>query len=217
MQNIHNSLTFGQQDENHAQKRAFCLHCQKDACADNIQRMKNHLLKCEVYLTGQRAEPIFQLQEDDSAAPDAPMTAVPETPHVDPRPLPPPAAAAAAVGRGPDIHQEPDHHGTPNMQSATMAHNDSIAGTPASTSAAARDSAREKAINNVRMAMARSTSRLTDLENVLKTQLQDGMQNAATHVKAAIRDERDRLFKLAQTLVAQETKMRESQSVLSGL
>lgn len=105
------------------------------------------------------------------------------------------------------------------MQTATTAHNNnnSIVATRTSTSAAARDSAREKTINNVRMAMARSTSRLTDLENVLKTQLQDGMHNAATHVKAAIRDERDRLFKLAQTLVAQETKMRESQNVLNGL
>lgn len=108
------------------------------------------------------------------------------------------------------------------MQTATTAHNINnnntiTGGTSAAAPAPVRDSAREKAVNNVRMAMARSTSRLTDLENVHKTQLQDGMQNAATHVRAAIRDEKDRLFKLAQTLVAQETKMRETQDPLGGM
>lgn len=104
------------------------------------------------------------------------------------------------------------------MQPANAAHHNNMMGAPSSTSReAAREKAVSNALNNVRMAMARSTSRLTDLENVLKTQLQDGMHNAATHVRAAIRDERDRLFKLAQTLVAQETKIREAQNILSGI
>lgn len=177
------------QDEDHTQKRAFCLHCQKDACADNIQRMKNHLLKCDIYLNAQGSrsnQPVFQPLVDASVVPDAPTIAIADT----------------SVGPGPDTQTGPPP--TPEANRV---------GTP---TPAAKAKAMSASLNNVRLAMARSTSRLTDLENVLKTQLRDGMHNAATHVKAAIRDERDRLFKLAQTLVAQETKMRESQNALSG-
>lgn len=67
----------------------------------------------------------------------------------------------------------------------------------------------QNGLEKVRQAMGRSTRRLESLEAVLKTQVQDGMQNAATHVRAAIRDERDRLFKLSQTLVKQEVRFRE--------
>lgn len=74
--------------------------------------------------------------------------------------------------------------------------------------------ASQDSLNKVRTAMARSTKRLESLEAVLKTQIQDGMHNAATHVRAAIRDERDRLFKLSQTLVKQETKIRDAQTAM---
>lgn len=169
--------------------------------------MKNHLLKCQVYLNGQSPERVFQLQVDGSVAPDASMPAIAEPP-----PVPPPAGPD--VQTAPPPNPEADLGGAPSTQPNTAAHPGGILGTPVS---AAREKAMANALNSVRMAMARSTSRLTDLENVLKTQLQDGMHNAATHVRAAIRDERDRLFKLSQTLVAQETKMRESQNILRGV
>lgn len=86
-------------------------------------------------------------------------------------------------------------------------------GGPAPTSAAALKVA-QASLDKVRQAIGRSSRRLESLEAVLKTQVQDGMPNAATHVRAAIRDERDRLFKLSQTLVKQEVKLRETQSGL---
>lgn len=67
-------------------------------------------------------------------------------------------------------------------------------------------------LDKVRLAMGRSTRRLESLEAVLKTQIQDGMHSASIHVRAAIREEKDRLFKLSQTLVKQELKLREAQS-----
>lgn len=89
--------------------------------------------------------------------------------------------------------------------------NDPVMNTPV---AAAKSTA--KNLNNnldkVRQAMGRSTKRMESLEAVLKTQIQDGMQNAATHIRAAIREERDRLFKLSQSLVKQEMRMRETQT-----
>lgn len=68
-------------------------------------------------------------------------------------------------------------------------------------------------LEKVRHAMGRSTKRMEGLEAVLKTQIADGMSNAATHVRAAIRDERDRLFKLSQTLVKQEMQLRDNQTM----
>lgn len=67
-------------------------------------------------------------------------------------------------------------------------------------------------VEKIRRAMGRSTRRMESLEAVLKTQIADGMSNAATHVRAAIRDERDRLFKLSQSLVRQEVQVRDTQS-----
>lgn len=84
---------------------------------------------------------------------------------------------------------------------------------PASTVAA---KAAHTNLDKVRQAIGRSTRRLESLEAVLKTQVQDGMHNAATHVRAAIRDERDRLFKMSQTLVKQELKIRESQNAMGA-
>lgn len=82
---------------------------------------------------------------------------------------------------------------------------------PAPPSAAAARVA-QNSLDRVRQAIGRSSRRLENLETVLKTQVQDGMHNAATHVRAAIRDERDRLFKLSQTLVKQELRLREAQN-----
>lgn len=84
--------------------------------------------------------------------------------------------------------------------------------TPAAMAAATKLA--QNQLEKVRQGMGRSTRRLEGLEAVLKTQVQDGMHNAATHVRAAMRDERDRLFKLSQQLVKQEMKLREAQNII---
>ncbi|ROW01067.1 hypothetical protein VSDG_02782 [Cytospora chrysosperma] len=187
-------------DEAHAQKRAFCLHCNKDACADNIQRMKNHLLKCEAYLNSNGGEPSFAFDLDGPIAPDTPMSGIPG----------PPAVPGSANGGEGSSQQDPSVAGTPGMGPPTA---NMGPGTPV-TPSAAMVKASQDSLNKVRTAMARSTKRLESLESVLKTQIQDGMHNAATHVRAAIRDERDRLFKLSQTLVKQEMKVRDAQAAI---
>lgn len=64
-------------------------------------------------------------------------------------------------------------------------------------------------LKEARRAMVRSTKRMESLQAVLNTKIEDGMHNAAAHVRAAVRDERDRLFKLSQTLVNQELELHE--------
>ncbi|KAJ0118717.1 ino80 chromatin remodeling complex [Diaporthe amygdali] len=195
------------EDEAHAQKRAFCLHCNKDACADNIQRMKNHLTKCEAYLNSSGSEPSFAFDLDGPIAPDTPMAGM-----TGPSAIPEPANGGDTAAHDPSLTANPSM--APPPSSGTSA----VIGTPSTASSTAPSAAMMKAsqdsLNKVRTAMARSTKRLESLEAVLKTQIQDGMHNAATHVRAAIRDERDRLFKLSQTLVKQEMKIRDAQTAM---
>ncbi|POS70982.1 hypothetical protein DHEL01_v210625 [Diaporthe helianthi] len=204
------------EDEAHAQKRAFCLHCSKDACADNIQRMKNHLTKCEAYLNSSGGEPSFAFDLDGPIAPDMPMAGMPG-----PSAIPDPAKGGDTAAHDPTLTATPGMAPPPSSVGGLSASSAAVMGahsTAASSSAVAPSAAMMKAsqdsLNKVRTAMARSTKRLENLEAVLKTQIQDGMHNAATHVRAAIRDERDRLFKLSQTLVKQETKIRDAQAAL---
>ncbi|KAG8161200.1 hypothetical protein KVR01_009464 [Diaporthe batatas] len=211
------------EDEAHAQKRAFCLHCNKDACADNIQRMKNHLSKCEAYLNSSGSEPSFAFDLDGPIAPDTPIAGIPG-----PSTVPEPANGADTAAHDPNMTATPgmppppSSGGGPPPSSSAAAAAAAVTGTPAATApssaapapSAAMMKASQDSLNKVRTAMARSTKRLESLEAVLKTQIQDGMHNAATHVRAAIRDERDRLFKLSQTLVKQETKIRDAQTAM---
>ncbi|KAG6355671.1 hypothetical protein INS49_003634 [Diaporthe citri] len=196
------------EDEAHAQKRAFCLHCNKDACADNIQRMKNHLTKCEAYLNSSGSEPSFAFDLDGPIAPDTPMAGMPG-----PSAIPEPANGGDTAAHDPSLTATPGMAPPPSSGPSSA-----VIGTPSAASSATPSAAMMKAsqdsLNKVRTAMARSTKRLESLEAVLKTQIQDGMHNAATHVRAAIRDERDRLFKLSQTLVKQETKIRDAQTAM---
>ncbi|KAF3766892.1 hypothetical protein M406DRAFT_321394 [Cryphonectria parasitica EP155] len=272
------------EDEAHAQRRAFCLHCNKDACADNIQRMKNHLLRCESYIKGGEpgiyhmlvdglpgpvpgpgTEPMQQQQQQQQqpedvstqaaggqggyhnyAMPDIShspamggsssshqhgphartssgvmsMAAMTE-PSVPPAPsptlpgssglgMPPPSPippAAAATTTTTTSTNPSDLMAPPRPAQATKA-------TPAAPGtgslAQPNPKAAQNSLDKVRHAMGRSTRRMESLEAVLKTQVQDGMHNAATHVRAAIRDEKDRLFKLSQTLVRAELRLREA-------
>ncbi|KAL1870193.1 hypothetical protein Daus18300_005257 [Diaporthe australafricana] len=195
------------EDEAHAQKRAFCLHCNKDACADNIQRMKNHLTKCEAYLNSSGSEPSFAFDLDGPIASDTAMAGMPG----------PSAISEPANGADTAAH-DPSLTATPSMAPPPSSTTSAVIGTPSTASSTTPSAAMMKAsqdsLNKVRTAMARSTKRLESLEAVLKTQIQDGMHNAATHVRAAIRDERDRLFKLSQTLVKQEMKIRDAQTAM---
>lgn len=164
--------------------------------------MKNHLLKCEAYLNSNGGEPSFAFDLDGPIAPDTPMSGIPGPSAV---------PGSANGGEGPS-QQDPSVVGPPGMgpPQASMGPGP---GTPV-TPSAAMVKASQDSLNKVRTAMARSTKRLESLESVLKTQIQDGMHNAATHVRAAIRDERDRLFKLSQTLVKQEIKVRDAQAAI---
>lgn len=153
--------------------------------------MKNHLSKCEVYLSSDGNDAVYSLELDGPIAPNH-ILATPAATHPDSAPgsshSMQPATAMTSL--------------PPPINGAIMNH-------PAASKSTAKD------LNNldkVRHAMGRSTKRMESLEAVLKTQVQDGMQNAAAHVRAAIRDERDRLFKLSQSLVDQERKLRETQS-----
>lgn len=176
--------------------------------------MKNHLTKCEAYLNSSGSEPSFAFDLDGPIAPDTPMAGMPG-----PSAIPDPANGGDTAAHDPSLTATPGMAPPPSSGPSSSAAA-AVIGTPsaASSSTAAPSAAMMKAsqdsLNKVRTAMARSTKRLESLEAVLKTQIQDGMHNAATHVRAAIRDERDRLFKLSQTLVKQETKIRDAQSAL---
>ena len=175
--------------------------------------MKNHLTKCEAYLNSSGSEPSFAFDLDGPIAPDTPMAGMPG-----PSAIPDPANGGDTAAHDPSLTTAtpgmapPPSSGGPSAAAAVI-------GTPSAASSSAAPSAAmmkasQDSLNKVRTAMARSTKRLESLEAVLKTQIQDGMHNAATHVRAAIRDERDRLFKLSQTLVKQETKIRDAQAAM---
>lgn len=167
--------------------------------------MKNHLTKCEAYLNSSGSEPSFAFDLDGPIAPDTPMAGMPG-----PSAIPEPANGAADTSA-----HDPSLTSTPGMAPPpSSGPSSAVIGTPSAAPSAAMMKASQDSLNKVRTAMARSTKRLESLEAVLKTQIQDGMHNAATHVRAAIRDERDRLFKLSQTLVKQETKIRDAQTAM---
>lgn len=170
--------------------------------------MKNHLTKCEAYLNSSGSEPSFAFDLDGPIAPDTPMAGI-----AGPSAIPEPANGADTAAHDPSLGATPGMAPPPSSGPSSA-----VIGTPSAASSAAPSAAMMKAsqdsLNKVRTAMARSTKRLESLEAVLKTQIQDGMHNAATHVRAAIRDERDRLFKLSQTLVKQETKIRDAQTAM---
>lgn len=178
--------------------------------------MKNHLIKCEAYLNSHDTrEPVFQLAMEGPIAPDSTPThhsmvqhhmQPPPTPdnlnNGTPGPSQDPNASVASMGgmMAPSVNMGPGPSGPQD---------------PVSQAAAQNPKTAQQSLEKIRQAMGRSTKRLEQLEAVLTTQVKDGMHNAATHVRAAIRDERDRLFKLSQTLVKQETRLREIQSTMT--
>lgn len=181
--------------------------------------MKNHLTKCEAYLNSSGSEPSFAFDLDGPIAPDTPISGMPG-----PSAIPEPANGGDTAAHDPSLTATPGMPpptssgggGGPSASSAAIGTPSAAAVSSSSSAApsAAMMKASQDSLNKVRTAMARSTKRLESLEAVLKTQIQDGMHNAATHVRAAIRDERDRLFKLSQTLVKQETKIRDAQTAM---
>lgn len=240
--------------------------------------MKNHLLKCEAYLAGHGAGPVYHLDDlEGSVAPDTPLQGLAQQQQQQPQlqqqqqlpqqqhlqqhlpqpPLPPPPpphgvpgpddakipgpspssshpqdpTAGALAATTPSQPNNNTNSSSSNINTTTTAAANNGVGpasmtTPASvmtggtpTAAAASlvsAKAAQTSLEKVRQAMGRSTRRLESLEAVLKTQVQDGMHNAATHVRAALRDERDRLFKLSQNLVRQESRLREAQNAVGG-
>lgn len=170
--------------------------------------MKNHLVKCDAYLSSVGNEPVFHLQMDGPLASDTPIQGMGHH-HgvVAPPPGPLPDGSTPA---GPSTSQQDPNAsalGMPGAGTAPANNGGEVMATPLPP--ATMSKVAQNGLDKVRQAMGRSTRRLESLEAVLKTQVQDGMQNAATHVRAAIRDERDRLFKLSQTLVKQEVRFRE--------
>ncbi|CAN8101857.1 unnamed protein product [Discula destructiva] len=196
--------------------------------------MRNHLIRCQALRDSVGNEPAFAL-ENELYGPIAPDTSLQQLQsahtlstqgsHIQAPVLAPsdhaqpPVLGPASPIRDPSVPGPSHQHQDADASRLSMQSPDHTAPPPPSHLApqsipgSARPAKNSlNTLHKVRQAMGRSTRRLESLEAVLKTQVSDGMNNAATHVRAAIRDEKGRLFRLSQTLVKQELPLREAQT-----